>query len=467
MKKKHLIYFFVLFIATCMLTFVLANLPIQSLPIDKNELPVISQYDQENSSYWQEEILKMDERCTKKYETFFGQNFTDSSLTSKQIVEQLKDLKKETGKNPAAIWIWSYPDRLDIMMITAKNRPIGKSIKEADVDHLNPVITELMEQITEPIGTPFGVRNSTSYLSPSQKLYQWMIQPLESQLKAEKIDTLIICVGPKLRTLPFSVLHNGNNFLVEDYSIAMVPSFSLTNLKPSQKNGDTMKILAMGSSNFEILSPLPGVALEIDNITPFPWDGLKMTENQFTLQNLKSQRKKTPFEIIHLATHAQFQPGEPKDSYIQLFDHQLTLAEVKDLNWSNPPVALLVLSACETAIGDKNAELGFAGLAVQSGVRSALGSYWPVSDAGTLALMTEFYQHLKDYQEKYNILFKAEALRDTQMSMIQNKVYVTKGLLRRAARVDLSLPSELLTDGDDNLSHPFYWGAFSLIGSPW
>jgi CHAT domain-containing protein len=232
----------------------LGNLATQSLPIYQKELPAIAQNAQENSSYWQEEILKMDARCTKRYETFFGQNFTDLSLTSKQIVEQLKDLKQQTKKNPAAIWIWSYPDRLDVMMITSENKPIGKSIKEADADHLNPVITELMEQITEPIAIPFGVRNSTSYLNPSQKLYRWMIQPLESPLKAENIDTLIVCVGPKLRTLPLSVLHNGNNFLVEDYSIAMVPSFSLTNLKPSQKNGDTMKILAMGSSSFEFLS---------------------------------------------------------------------------------------------------------------------------------------------------------------------------------------------------------------------
>lgn len=464
-KKKHIIHLVVIFISACLLTLLFSNFATQSLPIDKNETLIISQYAQEKSSYWREEILKMDQRCTEKYETFFSRNFTDSSLTSKEIVKQIKDLKQETKKNPAAIWIWSYPERLDVMMITSENKPMGISIKEANADNLNQVITEFMDEIRDPF--TLGVRNSTSYLSSSQKLYQWMIKPLESQLKAEKIDTLIICVGPKLRTLPLSVLHNGNNFLVEDYSIAMVPSFSLTNLKPSQKNGNSMKILAMGSSNFEFLSPLPGVALEIDNITPFPWEGLKMTENQFTLENLKSQRKKTPFEIIHLATHARFEPGEPKDSYIQLFDHQLTLAEVKDLNWSNPPVALLVLSACETAIGDKNAELGFAGLAVQSGVRSALGSYWSVSDAGTLALMTEFYQNLKSYQEKYNILFKAEALRDTQISMIQSKVYVTNGLLRRATRVDLSLPSELLTDGDDNLSHPFYWGAFSLIGSPW
>ena len=56
---------------------------------------------------------------------------------------------------------------------------------------------------------------------------------------------------------------------------------------------------------------------------------------------------------------------------------------------------LLVLSACSTALGDEDAELGFAGLAVASGARSALASLWEVSDEGTLGLMTEFYRLLR------------------------------------------------------------------------
>jgi CHAT domain-containing protein len=464
MLKKKITYILI-FICTCFLTFLIGNFIGHSLPIFATTEQIILADNQEESPHWQEEILKMDERCTKKYETFFEQNFTDVFLTGKQIVEQLRELSKQTGKNPAAIWIWSDPDRLDVMMITAKNQATGKRITEANAENLNQVITEFMTEITDPF--PLGIRNSTSYLSASQQLYKWMIAPLESQLEAEKIDTLIICVGPKLRTLPLAALSDGKRFLIEKYSIAMVPSFSLTDLSISKKNRDQMEILAMGASKFEFLSPLPGVEIEINNITPFPWQGKKMTEEQFTLENLKSQREKNPFEIIHLATHAKFNPGEPTDSYIQLGDGKLTLAQIRDLNWRNPPVTLLVLSACQTAIGDTQAELGFAGLAVQAGVRSALGSYWSVSDAGTLALMTEFYQHLKSYQEKYNILFKAEALRDTQISMIQNKIYVEKGQLRTTTRGSFSLPSQLTAYGDDNLSHPFYWAAFTLIGSPW
>jgi CHAT domain-containing protein len=465
MPKKRIIYILI-FIFSCFLTLVIGNLLTHSLTLAPRGKPLIlvNNPADSDSAYWQEEIFTMDAKSTQKYETFFGQNFTDVSLTSKQIGEELQELSQKTGKNPAAIWIWSNSDNLDVIMVTGRNRPIGQSITEANSASLDEAITEFMNEITDP--APLGIRNSTSYLSSAQKLYRWMIKPVESQLEAEKIDTLIVCVGPGLRTLPLGALHDGKSFLIEKYSIAMVPSFSLTDLSVSEKNGKEIQILAMGTANFEFLSALPGVPLELNNITPSPWNGVKIVEEEFTLDNLKSEREKIPFEIIHLATHAKFEPGEPKNSYIQLSDQKLTLAQLRELNWSNPPVALLVLSACQTAIGDKQAELGFAGLAVQSGVRSALGSYWSVSDAGTVALMTEFYQHLKSYQTKYNILFKAEALRDTQLSMIKNKVYVEQGQIR-STRGNLALPSELTGAGDDNLSHPYYWAAFTVIGSPW
>jgi CHAT domain-containing protein len=82
---------------------------------------------------------------------------------------------------------------------------------------------------------------------------------------------------------------------------------------------------------------------------------------------------------------------------------------MRQLRWNNPPVELLVLSACKTAIGDQQAELGFAGLAVQANVKSALASLWTVSDTGTLALMTEFYRDLKTAPIKAEALGKPKS----------------------------------------------------------
>ena len=124
---------------------------------------------------------------------------------------------------------------------------------------------------------------------------------------------------------------------------------------------------------------------------------------------------------------------------------------------------ILVLSACRTALGDEQAELGFAGLAVQAGVKSALASLWYVSDEGTLGLMTEFYTHLSQ------VKIKSEALRTAQLAMIQGDVIIESGQLRgsSARGAVVQLPQGLTQLEAMNLSHPYYWAGFTMIGSPW
>jgi CHAT domain-containing protein len=111
-------------------------------------------------------------------------------------------------------------------------------------------------------------------------------------------------------------------------------------------------------------------------------------------------------------------------------------------------------------LGDKEAELGFAGLAVQAGVKSAVGSLWYVSDEATLGLMAEFYRQLQKAP------IKSDALRLAQLAMIRGEVYLEGGKLHGTGE-NVTLPPELAQLGDKKLSHPYYWSAFTMIGSPW
>ncbi|MEM1369441.1 MAG: CHAT domain-containing protein, partial [Cyanobacteria bacterium P01_H01_bin.15] len=107
-----------------------------------------------------------------------------------------------------------------------------------------------------------------------------------------------------------------------------------------------------------------------------------------------------------------------------------------------------------------SAELGFAGLALKAGVKSALASLWFVSDFGTLALIGELYQHLGTTPTK------AEALRRTQLNMIEGKVRVEGNqLILTDASVDV--PIKLASSDKIDLSHPFYWAGSTMISSPW
>ncbi|AFZ07486.1 filamentous hemagglutinin family outer membrane protein [Oscillatoria nigro-viridis PCC 7112] len=351
-------------------------------------------------------------------------------------------------------------EHLELVLVTANAQPQRVLIPATTRWQVLQLADALQSEITNP-----RKRSSISYLDTAQKLYRWLIAPVAAELTALKIDNLIVIPAAGLRSVPFVALHDGKGFLVEKYSISVMPSLSLTDTRYDNIADD--EVLAMGASVFEDKAPLPAVPVELESIAP-PSEGKSFLNQDFTLGNLQAQRANRPFGIIHLATHSEFQPGEPKNSYIQLWDTKLRIDQMRQLRWNEPPVNLLVLSACSTALGDEEAELGFAGLAVASGAKSALASLWEVSDEGTLGLMTEFYRQLRAPRRGGNLMIKAEALRRAQLQMLQGRVRIQDGMLRvEGLSGSLILPPEIAARGDRVLLHPYYWAAFTMIGNPW
>jgi CHAT domain-containing protein len=397
-------------------------------------------------------VESTDQDFEDQFEKYFGENLTDQVVTTESLQDTLKTIESQTGKSPVIIYARSLPNQLELVLVRPEGPPIGKVVPKANAAALQQTLAEFRQTVSNPI-------RPKAFLASAQQLYQWLITPLEPDLKALGIDTLIFCMDAGLRTIPMVALHDGKQFLVENYSIGSIPSVSLTNT--SYNPVKDAQVLAMGASKFQQLPPLPAVPVELDVITQQLWKGKSFLNEGFTLNNLTSQRQ--PFQIIHLATHADFEPGDASNSYIQLWDSQLKMNQLRLMGWNQPPqVELLVLSACRTAIGDLEAELGFGGLAVQAGVKSALASLWYVSDGGTLALMSEFYRQLS----QPDVTIKAEALRRTQIAMLRGQLRLEEGELRGPGfRGSIPLPPELA--GNQDFSHPYYWAAFTMIGSPW
>ncbi|HIK28389.1 MAG TPA: CHAT domain-containing protein [Oscillatoriaceae cyanobacterium M7585_C2015_266] len=403
-------------------------------------------------------IAELEQRRHQEFSNYFGANLSKYFTNTTNVREALVEIYHQTKNRSAIVYVTALPDELELILYAAKTHPIRKTIPQAKRDKLMKVVAEFHYSLTAP-----HYRTTTNYLQPAQQLYQWLITPIEEELRANSIDTILFSMDAGLRSLPVAALHDGQQFLVEKYSLALIPSISLVDSR--YKSLEDAKILAMGASNFSIfapsLSPLPAVPVELSAITQ-QREGIILLNEEFTLNNLKSQRSKYPFEIIHLATHGEFKPGDMSKSYIQLWKEKLQLDQMRSLGFNNPPVELLVLSACQTAVGDERAELGFAGFAVAAGVKTALASLWYVSDEGTLALMSEFYSQLK------NAKIKAEALRQAQVAMSRGEVKVEGGYLRSVGIKDrVPLPPELANKLMINLSHPYYWSAFTMIGSPW
>jgi filamentous hemagglutinin family protein len=397
-------------------------------------------------------VGRIDKLFEEEYEKYFRENLTDQVVTTESLQDTLKTIESQSGKSAVVIYARSLPNQLELVLVRPEGPPIGKVVPKANAAALQQTLAEFRQTVSNPI-------RPKAFLASAQQLYQWLITPLEPDLKALGIDTLIFCMDAGLRTIPMVALHDGKQFLVENYSIGSIPSVSLTNT--SYNPVKDAQVLAMGASKFQQLSSLPAVPVELDVITQQLWKGKSFLNEGFTLNNLQSQRQ--PFQIIHLATHADFQPGDSSNSYIQLWDSQLKMNQLRLMRWNQPfQVELLVLSACRTAVGDLEAELGFGGLAVQAGVKSALASLWYVSDGGTLALMSEFYRQLS----QPDVTIKAEALRRTQIAMLRGQLRLEEGELRGPGfRRSIPLPPEL--EGNQDFSHPSYWAAFTMIGSPW
>ena len=394
-------------------------------------------------------VAKLEEKWEADYEGYFDRNFDRSPRSAKQIARRLSEIKEQTNINPAVIWAVPQDDFLQLMLVTPDDRFVVKKIPGANRERLTQRISELETGIAD--------LTSLKYLPPARLIYNWLFKPLDPYLETEQIDTVLLCTGHTLRSLPFSVLHDGEKFVIEKYNIARIPAFSLTDTSYEPKS--TQKVLATGASEFEDLPSLPGVEVELNTIVPKLWSGKKIFNRDFTVQNLKQAHQSEGFDIVHVASHSEFLPGTPENSYIQFSDRKLSLDRLTKLELDRPQVDLLVLSSCETALGNKDAEFGFAGLAMQAGVKSALASLWTISDAGTVVLMSEFYQQLKLTS------IKSEALRKAQLNMLRQKVYV-EGNKVRGLKIKVNLPPNT-NNVELQFDHPFYWAGFTIIGNPW
>lgn len=274
-----------------------------------------------------------------------------------------------------------------------------------------------------------------SILLKSQQIYDWLIQPVETDLATSGAKTLVFVLDGVLRNIPMAALYDGNQYLIQKYSIALTPSLQL--LESQSLRPEHLSVLLAGlsekRSDFE---PLPGVTAEFQKIEGTVPDHRTLLNEQFTNVNLQAAINAVPFPVVHLATHGKFS-SNVEDTFILTWDGKININQLNRLLQATDisrrrSIELLVLSACETAKGDPRATLGLAGVAVRAGARSTIASLWKLSDDSAPLLMQRFYEELGK-----GTVTKAEALRRSQLALL----------------------------ADPKFSKPFYWSSVVLIGN--
>jgi len=349
-----------------------------------------------------------------------------------------------------------FDGQLDLVLITATGEPKGIRVplRQADFrDSLQKLYGALSRQENLAVNDANG---------PSRSLYRQIFTSLEPILQEQKITTLLLSADQGLQAIPYAALHNGKQFIGEQYGLSLTPSLNLTNLQaPLGPGGD---LLALGASNFDGLAPLPLVPEELRAVSIGQKSEIFLNQ-AFTPSALLISAAEPRFRRVHVATHAEFLPGGPSQSRIYTGTGAVALKEFANLRSrrTDASLDLISLSACRTAIGDPDSELGFAGLALQAGARSAIGSLWYVDDVATSAFFVQTYRYLEAGVPK------AEALQLTRQAF-------SRGLIRLEADRVVGASGEVLLAGLDasqrriaasGLTHPYFWGGIQLLGSPW
>ncbi|MEB3282891.1 MAG: CHAT domain-containing protein [Lyngbya sp.] len=349
-------------------------------------------------------------------DNFFREACLDADLQQTPI--------DRVDQSAAVIYPIILSDRLEVIL-SLPGEPLRSYSTPIDAQQVDETVEQL-RKLFIPVFSSQERRNL------SQQVYNWLVRPAEVYLQTSQIETLVFVLDGSLRNLPMAALHDGQQYLIEKYNLALTPSLQL--LAPRSLAEKSLKTLTLGLSEArQGFNALPAVEFEIEEIQSLVPTEVFLNQ-EFTEERLEKQLNQRSFSIVHLATHGQFS-SQAEDTFLLTWDGRINVKDFDRLLRTSQnelkPIELLVLSACQTATGDQRAALGLAGVAVRSGARSTLATLWQVNDVSTALLMAEFYHQLT-----LSEVSKAEALRFAQLKLLQDNQY----------------------------QDPYYWAAFVLVG---
>jgi CHAT domain-containing protein len=388
---------------------------------------------------------------------------TDNRTVDIDNFTDLQDSLRQLPQTSVILYPLVLENRLELVLVSADAPPVRYPI-DVDALTLNRTVVAFGQALKDPDSDPRAT---------AQQLYDWVIAPLEADLATLSVENIIFAPDGVLRYVPLAALHDGDQWLVERFSFNQITAASETDFAAAPRDDRSLLAAACSACTFSVnvgddifnFGDLPATRQEVELLAEQVPGTEVLIDRDFTPDQFQGLLSR--YSLIHLATHGLFVSGSPDESFLLFGDGQSVNLRQINRQWRQLDADLVVLSACETALG--SAELGngveVLGLGFQLqrvGAKAVVASLWRVSDRGTQALMAEFYAALINADTP---MTKAQALQAAQVALIQNQSVTTGGPLRAGARPVAEDGRALGTPALPGYSHPYYWAAFILIGN--
>lgn len=254
--------------------------------------------------------------------------------------------------------------------------------------------------------------------SPGQEVAgRWLTEKLITPVLPHLVGAthLVIIPNGDLHFLPFASLPVESGYLVERYSLSQLPAASALAMV-TRASAETKELLAIGNATplSDQWSPLPGAEAEVRSIAN------RLTGRPSSMHvrdDAKRSRLVDPSaagKLVHLALHGE--AGALDKTRLVFSDGFLKVSDIWGLALDGSP--LVVLSACETALGERlpgDEVTSMANAFLFAGARAVVATLWKVPDANTQVLFDRFYDLLLAGSTP------SEALTGAQRHMIAGK----------------------------------------------
>ena len=310
---------------------------------------------------------------------------SDDPMTLSTVQSMLKP-------DQALLQYMLLPDR-GWMFLTTRDELISLDLGVGR-QQLDPLIQQYRWQLQTPAATrgftldPTIVQRAVMADAP-RELSRLLLQPVLDKLAGKRHLTII--PNGDLHFLPFAALPVDGHYLVERLTLSTLSSASLLAHTRPVTVPLHPRLLALANPVRTGLAPLPGTEAEAQAIgTHYPDPDKRLYFRERAQRSILVGQDLRGWNL-HLAVHGQ--AGAMNTTRLQFSDGDLTLADVWNLYLDDAP--LVVLSACETALGEQlggDEVVSLANGFIFAGAQALVSSLWPVPDEPTRALMEEFYR---------------------------------------------------------------------------
>lgn len=378
---------------------------------------------------FEEELYKKCGELSEFIDTL--QDALPESFTSSVDIDfyKLIDLA-DTATNTVAVFTVTAENNFHTVMVTPNDRKAFSS--EHKAEELAKKVLKFRELLKDV--------ESDAYHPLAQELYDIIVRPMEQELNAKGIDTIVWMLNGALRLLPLSALHDGEKFMLEKFSNVCITTISNNEtVKHEPWNG-----LGMGTTRehdghqplLAVKDELEGIICMDDSTGVLP--GKILLDEAFTRDTMQTNLA-NEYKVVHFASHFVLDSVNETMSYLLLGDgSRIRMDELREFPQLFKGVELVAFSACSTGLGTTSAKGrevdGIGYLGELQGAKAVLATLWPVEDMSTSMLMREFYRM------RENGSSKAEALRLAQHALLKSEDYY-------------------------DFTHPYFWAPFILIGN--